>query len=61
MLERLNFADEVAFARVATGVPSRNCSMVDSQSRRLRTCQQFTWYKTYLDLLEDNSVPVGHH
>jgi hypothetical protein len=58
---RLNFADEVGFARVATGVPSRNCSTVDSQPRRLSICQRFTWYKTYLDLLEDNYVPVGHH
>jgi hypothetical protein len=48
------------FARVATGVPSRNCSAINSQADDVRKGKNEE-RKSYLDLLVRNSCSAGHH
>jgi hypothetical protein len=56
----LRLPEDVWFARVATGVPSRNCSAINSQADDVSKDKNEEG-KSHQDLLVRNSCSVGHH
>jgi hypothetical protein len=56
----LRLLEDVWFARVARGVPLRNCSAIDSQADDVSKGKNEE-RKSYLDLPVRNSCSAGHH